>query len=154
MNNSSAKVHGVHVDKLKTVLIYLKKLRDALDNEVIKKTKFNTLKTKVNNLIHINQCNPDKGHVDKKIPDTSSLATATVLNTNISEVKNKISNSDKYITTPKFNKLTAENVRTRWKQGNLVNKTDFGNKLISFNRSIISNKTKYIKIKKKLNKGK
>ena len=74
--------------------------------------------------------------------------------TNISEVKNKISNSDKYITTPKFNKLTAENVRTRLKQGNLVNKTDFGNKLISFNRSIISNKTKYIKIKKKLNKGK
>ena len=85
----------------------------------------------------------------KKIPDTSSLATATVLNTNISEVKNKISNSDKYITTPKFNKLTAENVRKRLKQGNLVNKTDFGNKLISFNRSIISNKTKYIKIKKK-----
>ena len=84
----------------------------------------------------------------KKIPDTSSLATATVLNTNISEVKNKISNSDKYITTPKFNKLTAENVRKRLKQGNLVNKTDFGNKLISFNRSIISNKTKYIKIKK------
>ena len=66
MNNSSGKVHGVHVDKLKTVLIYLKKLRDALDNEVIKKTKFNTLKTKVNNLIHINQYNPDKGHVDKK----------------------------------------------------------------------------------------
>ena len=76
------------------------------------------------------------------------------MNTNISEVKNKISNSDKYITTPKFNKLTAENVRTRWKQGNLVNKTDFGNKLISFHRNIISNKTKYIKIKKKLNKGK
>ena len=76
------------------------------------------------------------------------------MNTNISEVKNKISNSDKYITTPKFNKLTAENVRKRLKQGNLVNKTDFGNKLISFNRSIISNKTKYIKIKKKLNKGK
>ena len=68
--------------------------------------------------------------------------------TNISEVKNKISNSDKYITTPKFNKLTAENVRARLKQANLVNKTDFGNKLISFNRSIISNKTKNIKIKK------
>ena len=50
--------------------------------------------------------------------------TATVLNTNISEVKNKISNSDTYITTPKFNKLTAENVRARLKQANLVNKTD------------------------------
>ena len=28
----------------------LKKLSDVLDNEVVKNTKFNTLKTKVNNL--------------------------------------------------------------------------------------------------------
>ena len=81
----------------------MKKLRVAVDNEVDKKTKFNTLKTIVNSLekkiidattlIHINQYNTDKqilnkkiGDVDKKIPDTSRLVTTTVLNTNISKV--------------------------------------------------------------------
>ena len=34
--------------------------------------------------------------------------TTTVLNTKISEAESKIPNHDKYITTPKFNKLTAE----------------------------------------------
>ena len=48
----------------------MKKLSDVVDNEVIKITKFKTLKTKVNNLkkkisnetnlIHINQYNIDK----------------------------------------------------------------------------------------------
>ena len=54
----------------------LKKISDAVDNEGFKNTKFNTLKTKVNNLeneipdattlIHINQYKADKiGDVDK-----------------------------------------------------------------------------------------
>ena len=33
----------------------------------------------------------------------------------------------------------------------LVNKTDFDNKLIGFNRKITSNKTKYSEVQKKLN---
>ena len=78
----------------------LKKLADVVDNEVVKNTKFNTLKAKVSNfekkipdettLININQYNTDKqklekqiGAVDKKIPDKSGLATAAVLNTKI-----------------------------------------------------------------------
>ena len=69
--------------------------------------------------------------------------TTTVLNTKISEVEkknsdveNKNPNHDKYITSPEFNKLTAENVAARLKQANLVNKTDFDNKLIGFNREV------------------
>ena len=38
-------------------------------------------------------------------------------------------------------KLTAENFAARLKQANLVNKTDFQNKLTSFSRKITSNKT-------------
>ena len=59
------------------------KLIDVVDNEVVKNTKFNTLKKKVNNskskmlnaatLIRKNQ------NVDKKIPDTSGLVTAAFL---------------------------------------------------------------------------
>ena len=75
--------------------------------------------------------------------NTSSLVTATVLNTKISEVVNKILDHTKYITTLEFNKLTAENFASRLKQADLVNKTDFDNKLTSFNKRITSNKTKH-----------
>ena len=85
----------------------MKKLSDVVDNEVFKKTKFNTIKTKVNNLekripdaatsVCINQCNTGKqnlekiiGNVNEKIPYTSGLVTTTVLNTKTSEVEKKL----------------------------------------------------------------
>ena len=73
--------------------------------------------------------------------------TTTVLNRKISEVENKISNHDKYITTLalEFNRLTAE----RLIQANSVSKNNFDNKLISFNRKITSDKTKYLEVQKK-----
>ena len=98
----------------------------------------------------------------KKIPDTSGLVTATVLNIKISEAENKIRDTSsslvtttvlltkigvvenkmtdhaKYITAQEFNKLIAENFTARLKQANLVSKTDFDKKLKSFNRIITS----------------
>ena len=41
--------------------------------------------------------------------------TTTVLNTKISEVENKIPNHDRCISTPGFNKLTAQNFASRLK---------------------------------------
>ena len=77
LNNLKTKVYDLDVGKLKAVPVDLKKLRDVVDNEVVKITKFNTLKTKVNELdkkipdatplIHINQYNTDKQNVEKKI---------------------------------------------------------------------------------------
>ena len=72
--------------------------------------------------------------VENKILDTSSLSTTTVLYTKINEVENKIPDLVKYITTPQFNKLTAENFTARLKQADLVSKTNFDYKLISFNK--------------------
>ena len=95
--------------------------------------------------------NPTIKKVEKKIPNTSSLVTTTVLSTKITEVEKKIPNHAKYITFQEFNKLTAENFAARLRQANLVNKTDFDNKLLSFNRKITSNKTKYLEVQKKLN---
>ena len=86
-----------------------------------------------------------------KISDTSGLVTTTVLNTKISEVKDRVPDHSKYITTQELNKLTAENVAARLTQANLVNKTDFDNKLIRFNRKYTSSKTKYLKVIGKLN---
>ena len=69
-------------------------------------------------------------------------------------------NHDKYITTPEFKKFTAEVFAAKLKQGNLasksdianlVNKIDFDNKLLSFNKRINSNKTKHVLVRNKLN---
>ena len=59
--------------------------------------------------------------------------TSTIFNTKIGEVWIKIPDHAKYITTQEFNKLTAENFAARLKRADLVNKTDFDNRLISFN---------------------
>ena len=50
LSNIKTKVDDLEVGKLKTVHVDLKKLSDVVDNELIKNTKFNTIKAKVNNL--------------------------------------------------------------------------------------------------------
>ena len=72
----------------------------------------------------------------KKTSDTTGLVTTTVLNTKINEVENKFFDHAKYITNQKFNNLATKNFPARSKQAKLVSKTDFDNKLISFNRKI------------------
>ena len=71
-----------------------------------------------------------------KIPNTSSLVTKTVLDTKSSKVENKTPDNSKHTTRQEFNKLTAENCAARLKWDDLVNKTDFDNKLASFNRNL------------------
>ena len=76
MNNLKAKADDIGVGKLKTVLVDMKKLSDVVDNVVVKNTKFNTLKRKVNSLeekisdatilIYINQYNTDKQNLEEK----------------------------------------------------------------------------------------
>ena len=99
----------------------------------------------------ITALNTEISEVENKIQNTSGLLTTTVLRTEISEVENKTPNHGKYINTLEFNKSTAENFTARLKQANLVTKTDFDKKLASFNRKITSNKTKFLEVQKKLN---
>ena len=76
LNDLKIEVDDLDVGKLKTVHVDLKKLSDLVANEVVKNTKFNTLKTKVNSLekiipdattlIHINQYNIDKQNLERK----------------------------------------------------------------------------------------
>ena len=54
----------------------------------------------------------------------------TDYNTKISEIENKISTDhdhDKHIIAQEFNKLTAENLTSRFTQANLVSKNDITN---------------------------
>ena len=68
MNSLKTKVYNLNVGKLKTVSIGLKNVSDLLDNEVVKNTKFNTLKSKVN-------------EIDKKIPDATTFVKINQYNT-------------------------------------------------------------------------
>ena len=74
----------------------------------------------------------------KKLPNVSNLVKKTDYDTKISEIEKKVANHnhDKYITTPEFNKFTAEIFAARLAQANLVTKADFDNKLISLNKKI------------------
>ena len=114
LNNLKIKVNDIDVGKLKAVPLDLKKLINVVDNEVVKNTKLNRRKTKVNNLdkkipdastiIHINQYNTDNQILeknvrdfDKKIQDASGLVT-TVLN-KLSEAENKIPDTSSLVIT-------------------------------------------------------
>ena len=96
----------------------------------------------------------------------ASLATTAALNAKINEVKNKIPNITKlvtttsltavenkkpdhsiYITTPEFIKSTAENFSTRLAQANLASKNDVTN---FEKRTDFDNKLKNLKGCKKL----
>ena len=114
LSNLKAKVDDLDVGKLKPVPTDLKKVSDVVDNQVVRNTKFNTLKTDVNlekkipeatTLILINQCNTDKQNlekkivrkkVDRKIPNVNGLVTTSVLNTKISEFENKIPDTSSF----------------------------------------------------------
>ena len=74
LNNLKSKAD---LGELKTVPAHLKILNDVVDNEVVKNTNINTLKTKGNSLekkildattsIHINKYNTEKQNLEKKI---------------------------------------------------------------------------------------
>ena len=118
-------------------------------------TKISEVENKIPNtssLVTTTILNTKINEVENKIPNTSSLVTTTILNTKINEVENKITNHDKYITTPEYNKLAAENFTVRLNQANLVTTTDFNNKVTSFNRKILLNKTKYLEVQRKLSR--
>ena len=92
----------IDVDKLKTVPADLAKLSDVVKNDVIKKTEYNSLKTKVDNIDSKNFVSKTKyekdgsnfenkiSKIDKKIPDVSDLVKKTDFNSKINEVESKI----------------------------------------------------------------
>ena len=67
--------------------------------------------------------------VENKMPNVSNLVKKTDYNTKIIEIEKKISDHglDKYIATPEFNNLTAENFAARLAQANLARKSDITN---------------------------
>ena len=67
--------------------------------------------------------------VENKIHNVSNLVKKVDYNTKINETEKKITDHDhdKHITTPEYNKLTAENFAARSAQTNLASKRDIAN---------------------------
>ena len=155
-------------------------LSDVVKSDVIKKDVYNTkIKNNedkipdVTNLATNTTLNSKIKEVRNEMPKTTNLATSTALNDKINEVENKIPNitnlattttavtavenkiSDrsKYVTTPEFNKITAEHFTARLAQANLaikndianfLKKTDFDDKPKNLNKKFTSNETKHV----------
>ena len=166
--NLKTEVDKLDIDKLATVPVDLIKLSNVVKNDVVKKTVYDKLVAKADNidtsgLVKKTDYNTKISEIEDKIPDISGLATKTALNTvenkipsisglvkktdyntKITDIENILSNHDhdKCVATSEFNTLAAV-FNARLAQANLITKTDFDAKLSSLNRKITANKTKH-----------
>ena len=127
------KVDKLDIDKLAPVSTDLSKLSDVGKNDVVKKTVYDKLAAKVNNIetsafvlktkyqtgkTELEKKIPDVTNfvkktklieLENKIPDVSSLVEKRDYGTKITELEKKLTdhNRDKYITIPEFNTLAA-----------------------------------------------
>ena len=93
--NLKTEVDKIDTDKLRTVPVDLSKLSNVVKNEVVKKTEYNKLVNKVNNIdtsgfLLKTKYAADKLELEKKIPDTSNLVKKTNYNTKITELEKRI----------------------------------------------------------------
>ena len=124
---------------------------------LVKKTGYNIKITKIESKIPSISClatNSALAAVEHKIPDISSLVKKVDYDAKISELGKKVTDHyhDKYITTSKFNNLTAKGFVARLAQANLVTNAIFYTKLMGINKRINSNKTKHVLITNELRK--
>ena len=93
--NLKTEVDKLDIDKLVPVPVDLSKLSDVVKNDVVKKTAYDKLVAKVNNIdtsgfVLKTKYNADKTELEKKIPDTSGFVKKTDYNTKTTEIENKI----------------------------------------------------------------
>ena len=122
--------HKLDIDKLKPVPTDLSKLSDVVKTDVVKKTNYNKLVTKVDNIdtsrfVLKTKYDTDRSELEKKIPDTSDLVKKTDYNTKITEIEGKIPNISNLATKAAL--TTVENKIPNI--SNLVKKTDYNTKI-------------------------
>ena len=88
-------VDKLGIDELIPVAVDLSKLSNLVKNDVVKKSVYNKLVAKVDNVdtsdfVLKTKYNTDKTELESKIPDTSGLVKKTNYNIKITELKNKI----------------------------------------------------------------
>ena len=89
-----AEVDKLDIDKLIPVPLDLRKLSDLVKNDVNKKTVYDKLVAKENNIdtsgfVLKTKYNTDQSEIEKKIPNTSGLVKKLDYTTKITEIENK-----------------------------------------------------------------
>ena len=95
LSSLKTKVDKLGIDKLKPIPTDLSKLNNVVKNDVIKKTEYNKLVTKVDNrdtsgFALKTKCDADELKLENKIPDTIGFIKKTNYNTKITKLENKI----------------------------------------------------------------
>ena len=144
--NLKTKVDKLDIDKLAPVPIDLSKLSDVVKNDVVKKTVYDKVFAKVNNIdtsdfVLKTKYNTGKTEFEMKIPYASNLVKRTDYNTKIIELENKI---------PDINNLAAKTTLTNSENkipsvSNLVKKTEYNTKITDIENKLNNhNHYKYI----------
>ena len=93
--NLKTEVDKLDIDKLKVVPVDLAKLTKEVQEDSIKKTEYNSLKTKVDGIdtddfVKKTKCDSEIRNLKLKKPDISGLLQTTVFNSKITKVENII----------------------------------------------------------------
>ena len=122
------------------------KLSNAVKNDVVKKTEYNKLVTKVNSIdisdfVLKTNCNTKITELENKIPDTSNLVKKTDYDTKIDELENKIPAISNFATKAALTAIENKIPST----SNLFKQTDFNTKTTEIEKQLTDHKhNKYI----------
>ena len=130
-------VDKLDIDKLVPVPLDLSKLSDAVKIDVVKKTVYNKLVAKVNNIntsgfVLKTKYDTDKSEIDKKILDTSGFVEKADYDDKISEIESKIPTISGLTTT---SALTA--VENKIHVSSLVKKQIKIQKLVKLKKNLL-----------------
>ena len=143
MANLKREVDKLDVDKLKPIPTDLSELSDVVKNDVVKKTDYNKLVAKVDNidtssLVKKIDYNTKITEIENKIPDASGFATKTGLTT----VENKIPSVSNLTTKTA---LTAVENKIPSISGLVKKKTDYNTKITDIENKLNNhNHDKYV----------
>ena len=148
-------IDKIDADKLNTAPVDLVKLNNVVKNDVVEKTEYNSLKTKVDSIDTTNFVVKTKhekdisdledkiSKIDKKISDVSSLVKKTDFNSKINEVESEISSFIALATNSAYS-MAADVFKARLvAQTDLLRKTDLNFKLKDISARVTKHKTKY-----------
>ena len=144
--NLKTEVDKLDVDKLTTVPVHLSKLSNVVKNDVVKKTVYDKLVAKVDNidtsgLVKKTDYNTKITQIEDKIPDSNSFVKKTDCNTKITETEGKIPDNSGLATK---NALTTIENKSPSITG-LVKKTIYNTKITDIENKLNNhNHDKYV----------
>ena len=158
LSSLKTEVDKLDIDKLATVPVDLSKLSNVVKNDVVKKTVYDKLAAKVDNIdtsefVLKTNFNTKLTGLENKIPNTNGLVKKTDYNTKITEIENKIPDISGLATKialttvenkiPSITNLATKTALTTVENkipsiNGLVKKTDYNTKIIDI-ENILNN---------------